>query len=138
MKIRLKIVLIVLPLIIASLLLVGFAASLSARNGITAVATAFLRFKSEELTNYAQTQWRVLEQNNLSTQQEFIDASRSSVASFARSLIRSETELILALDGSGTLVMQTAEITLAEAERAQILELIAAGKLGWPMVFAID
>lgn len=131
MKIRLKIVLIVLPLIVASLLLVGFAASLSARNGITAVATAFLRFKSEELTKYAQTQWNLLEQNNLSTQQEFIDASRSSVASFARSLIRSETELILALDGSGTLVMQTAEINLADKERAQILELIAAGKLGW-------
>jgi adenylate cyclase len=131
MKIRLKIVLIVLPLMVASLLLVGFAASLSARNGITAVATEFLRFKAEELVNYAQTQWTLLEQNNLSTQEEFVAASKSSVASFARSLIRSKTELILALDEAGRVVMQTDEITLQEQERERLLKLIAENELGW-------
>jgi adenylate cyclase len=131
MKIRLKIVLIVLPLIIASLLLVGFAASLSARNGITAVATEFLRFKAEELSRYAETQWTLLEQNNLSTAPEFVDASKSSVASFARSLIRGETELILAVDASGAPVMQTAEIGLEPDEQARLRELIAAGRPGW-------
>ena len=47
MNIRGKIILIVLPLIITPLLLTGVISALSARNGITSVATGFLRFKSE-------------------------------------------------------------------------------------------
>ena len=49
MNIRGKNILIVLPLIITPLLLTGVISALSARNGITAVATGFLQFKSEQL-----------------------------------------------------------------------------------------
>ena len=60
MSIRAKIVLIVLPLIIAPLLVTGYVSSLSARNGITRVATSLLRFKQEELLSYASSQWSLL------------------------------------------------------------------------------
>ena len=49
MSIRIKIVLIVVPLILATLLLTGVSSYFSASNGITRIAKDFLGFKSEEL-----------------------------------------------------------------------------------------
>ena len=63
MRIRWKIVLIVMPLLVVPLLLTGTASFLAARNGITGIATQFLRFKAEELENYAQSQWDLLVEN---------------------------------------------------------------------------
>ena len=54
MSIRAKIVLIVLPLIITPLVLIGVISTLSARNGITAVAAGLLQFKAEQLVTYAE------------------------------------------------------------------------------------
>ena len=134
MRIRAKFTLLVLPLIITPLLLVGLAASLAARNGITRVATEFLRFKSEELKNYATTQWNLLVENQLDTQQEYVTVSKTAVASFARSLIRSQSELILALDEQGKVAMSTSEIELSEPEAARLNELSASGEEGWTLI----
>ena len=49
MSIRWKIVLIVVPLILATLLLTGVSSYFSASNGITRVAKDFLGFKAQEL-----------------------------------------------------------------------------------------
>ena len=51
MSIRWKIVLIVVPLILATLLLTGVSSYFSASNGITRVAKDFLGFKAQELQN---------------------------------------------------------------------------------------
>ena len=134
MRIRAKFTLLVLPLIITPLLLVGLAASLAARNGITRVATEFLRFKSEELKNYATTQWNLLVENQLDTQQEYVTGSKTAVASFARSLIRSESELILALDEQGKVAMSTSNIELSEPEAARLNELSASGEEDWTLI----
>ncbi len=121
MKIRSKIVWIVLPLIIAPFILLGVAASLSARNGITKIATEFLRFKVDELYNYAASQWKVLEENNLTGKKEFIDATKAAVSSFAVTLVRSDTELIFAIDKSGKVVMSTGKLRLSEGETDDLL-----------------
>jgi class 3 adenylate cyclase/HAMP domain-containing protein len=134
MRIRAKFVLIVVPLIIAPLLLVGFAASLAARNGITQIATEFLRFKSEELRNYATTQWNLLVENQLDTRPEYLEVSKNAVASFARSLIRSESELILALDEQGRITMSTAPIEPLDQESSELAELALAGEEGWTQI----
>jgi adenylate cyclase len=131
MRIRAKFVLIVVPLIVTPLLLVGFAASLAARNGITRVATEFLRFKSEELKNYATTQWNLLVENQLDSRPEYVEVSKTAVASFARSLIRSETELILALDEQGQIAMSTAAIELSEQEMPGLIDLARSDEEGW-------
>ena len=49
LSIRWKILLIVIPLIVTTLLISGFAAVFSAETGITKVAIDFLGFKAEEL-----------------------------------------------------------------------------------------
>ena len=65
MSIRWKIILIVVPLILATLLLTGVSSYFSASNGITRVAKDFLGFKAQELQNQAESQWRLLVDNNL-------------------------------------------------------------------------
>ena len=134
MRIRAKFVLIVVPLIITPLLLVGFAASLAARNGITQIATEFLKFKSEELRNYATTQWNLLVENQLDTRPEYVEVSKTAVASFARSLIRNESELILALDELGRIAMSTAPIEPLDQESSELVELAQAGEEGWTQI----
>jgi adenylate cyclase len=134
MSIRAKIVLIVLPLIIAPLLVTGYVSSLSARNGITRVATSLLRFKEEELLSYAGSQWSLLVANNLAGNQEFVAASKDAVQSFARNMIRSSTELILAVDGNGQVVMSTGQIELSPEERQSLGELASTESFGWQQI----
>jgi hypothetical protein len=131
MSIRSKIILVFIPLIVAPLLLTAVAASLSARNGITAVATSFLRFKGEELVNYANGQWRLLLDNNLAANPDYVSVAKTAVASFARSLVRSDTELILAADPAGRLVMASRDIELSGREQEGLAALAAAGASGW-------
>ncbi|OHD69707.1 MAG: hypothetical protein A2V99_03265 [Spirochaetes bacterium RBG_16_67_19] len=134
MRIRFKLVLVVLPLIITPLLLVSLAASLAARNGITRVATDFLQFKAEQLANYAQTQWKLLADNGLQDNPEFLAVSKAAVESFARSLVRSQSELILAVEGSGQVVLRTEEVALEPAEQEELAGLAGAGRTGWLQV----
>jgi len=131
MNIRGKIILIVLPLIITPLLLTGVISALSARNGITTVATGFLQFKSEQLLNYADGQWAILEENNLEDSAPFREAAEAAVAAFARNLLRSPTELILALNADGDVAMQTGEVSLSESEAQALRALAETRERGW-------
>lgn len=134
MSIRAKIVFIVLPLIITPLLLTGIISSLSARNGITTVATEFLLLKTEQLINYADSQWSLLVENEMDKNQAFIDVSISAIGSFARNLIRSDTELIFAVDEQINVVMQTGETVLTDEDVEQITMLMAGNKIGWHQI----
>ncbi len=134
MTIRSKIIAVFIPLIIAPLLLTAVAASLSARNGITAVATAFLRFKSEQLVSYANGQWRLLLDNNLAANPEFVSVAKSAVASYATTLIRSGTELIVAVDKDGRVAMTTRDVELSPEESERLALAAAAGASGWQPV----
>lgn len=131
MNIRAKMVLLVLPLIVGPLLVTGYIAALSARNGITGIATNFLRFKIDDLENYANSQWSLLVQNNMVGSQEFVDAAKAAVASYARSLVRDEAELIFAVDSQGSLVLNTGDFTLSAPEAAQLSLLKANSSAGW-------
>ena len=136
MSIRAKVVLLVLPLIIAPLLLTGFVASLSARNGITSVATNLLAFKMDDLTNYANSQWSLLVENNFVGNQEYVDAARSAVGSYAQTLVRGDSELVFALDASGKVAMSTAPLELTQAESRDLIRELSAGTSGWIQIRA--
>ncbi len=108
MSIRWKIILIVVPLILATLLLTGVSSYFSASNGITRVAKDFLGFKAQELQNQAESQWRLLVDNNLTGNQQMVSATQAAVEGYARSIVRSATELILAVGEDGSVKMSTA------------------------------
>jgi adenylate cyclase len=134
MTIRSKIILIVLPLLLTPLILTVVIASLSARNGITIIATDFLRFKTDTLMNYSRGQWSLLEDNNLEEDSEFISVAKQAVGSYARAIVRNSTELILAVDGEGTTVMSSRELETDSGERQQLAEMFSAGRAGWQRV----
>ena len=130
MSIRIKIVLIVLPLILTTLLLAGTSSYFSATTGITRVAQEFLGFKASELEKYAESQWILLVENNFTERVEYVEATKSAVEDYARSVIRSDTELIVAFTNTGDLAMATDTIELADDEKAELLKLVAEDKAG--------
>ena len=131
MSIRLKILFIVIPLLVTTLLVTGFAAVFSAETGITRVAIDFLGFKAEELKKNADNQWGLLVGNDLSTNPEYVDTTKKAVESFAQSLIRSDTELIFAVDANDQVVMSTRPLTLQPDEIGTISKIRQSGKTGW-------
>lgn len=131
MNIRGKIVLVVLPLIIAPLVLTGVSAMLAARESVTTVAAGLLQFKAEQLTTYAQGQWDLLVANGLEADATYREASEAAVETFARSLLRSATELIVAVSGDGAIALRTGELADDDAGRALLADLAAAGASGW-------
>jgi adenylate cyclase len=126
MSIRIKIVLIVVPLIVATLALTGVSSYFSAYNGITRIAKDFLSFKSEELQTQAQSQWGLLIDNNLTAKPEMVSATQAAIEGYARSIVRSATELILAAAPDGAITMSTATVTLEPGEQQRIAELAGA------------
>lgn len=131
MNIRSKIILITLPLIITPLILTLIVAGLSARNGITVVATEFLTFKTDVLNNYIENQWDLLVSNDMDENEDFIDISKSAVEGFAKSLINSNSEHIFAVDKSGNLVMQSSELVLQDSDKELFKQLIETKSGGW-------
>jgi class 3 adenylate cyclase/HAMP domain-containing protein len=124
MKIRAKIFMVVLPLIIVTLSLAETASYFNALNGITRIAQQFLSFKAVELKKYSENQWDLLEENNYDSRPSMILAAQEAAAVYARSILLSDTELILALDNGGNLAMSTSPVTISEEEKARLLPLL--------------
>jgi class 3 adenylate cyclase/HAMP domain-containing protein len=131
MSIRTKIILIVLPLIAGPLVTTGYVASLTARNGITKVAASLLQFKLEELISYSSGQWSLLTDNGLAGTPAFLDATKSAVGAFAGNMVRSGTELILAVDAAGAVTMSSSDLKLSDSERYKLVAAIASKRFGW-------
>jgi adenylate cyclase len=126
MSIRLKIVLIVLPLLVATLALTGVSSYFSASTGVSRVAREFLAFKASQVRKHAESQWTLLVENGLTGREEMVAATREAVAAYVGSLATSATELTAAFAVDGSVAMSTAALTLTDAERAAIAALAAA------------
>ena len=131
MSLRSRIVLIVLPLIIAPMVVLGFVATFSARNSVTAIASRFLRFKAESISDYLDGQWQLLQQNALNDNPSFIEAMGTAVGSFAQNSIRQKSELIFAMDEAGDRVFETSDFELTPAEGDTLMNLMESGVVGW-------
>jgi len=124
MRIRAKIISIVLPLIIVTLTLAGFSAYFASTTGISEIARNFLGFKAEELEKYTENQWKLLVDNNFTDRLDMVEATKSGVEAFAYSIIRSNTEQIMAFNSEGKLEMQTGDLEISSIELRQIRILI--------------
>ncbi|OHD21644.1 MAG: adenylate cyclase [Spirochaetes bacterium GWB1_66_5] len=140
MGIRAKIILVVLPLIITTLLLTGASSFFSATNAITGVAKEFLGFKAVELEKYAAGQWGLLVENNFTENPAMVAATQAAIESYAASIVRSPTEVIFALDAQGELAMQTGELEVRPGEKAALAALAAGRKreLATPRIGGAD
>ncbi|MDR2552362.1 MAG: adenylate/guanylate cyclase domain-containing protein [Treponema sp.] len=122
MKIRSKIILVVLPLIVVTLVLAGAASYFTAARGISRIARQFLSFKAEELEKYAANQWELLVENGYAGRPDMVLAAQNSLEIYARSIVLSDTEIILGLDGEGKTAMSTSALDILPEERAPLLE----------------
>jgi adenylate cyclase len=129
--IRTKIVLVVLPLILAPLILTGVISTLSARNGITSIAAGLLQFKAEQLVTYADGQWNLLNANGLEGNPAYVEASKAAIESFAKSLVRSSTETIFALGPDGSAAIRSGELRTTPAEMEALQGIATSGSTGW-------
>lgn len=132
MSIRAKIILVVLPLIVATGAVVGISSSLLARSGITRVAVEALGFKARELRQYAENQWQLLVDNGLAEDEEYRTLSSQAISSYARTLVQSESEKILAITAEGEVAFQTGPVAdPGDAERRALREAFASEQTGW-------
>jgi class 3 adenylate cyclase/HAMP domain-containing protein len=130
MKFRVKIVLVVLPLIIVSLTLTEIASYFHAVNGVTRLARQLLGFKLGELEKYAENQWELLVENNYAGRPAMVAAAEAAVELYARSIILSDTEVIFALDSEGNTVMSTSPPNILPDEKSPLLAQLTAGEQG--------
>jgi len=130
MKIRLKMFLVVLPLVVATLALAQAASYFNAVNGVTRLAREFLGFKLGELEKYADNQWSLLVENNFAGRPDMVEAAQIAVEMYAQSIVLSATERIFALDDDGNVVMATGPVYLREAEREPLMRILRAENPG--------
>jgi len=121
MSIRLKILFIVLPLLIVSMVLAGTSSYFVATNSINRVTTELLSFKAFELDKYLQGQWNLLVENDFIDRPEMVAATQAGVLTFSQSIIRSSTELIMAVNQKGEVAMISGEAK-ATPEEIQALK----------------
>ncbi|MFW5826282.1 MAG: adenylate/guanylate cyclase domain-containing protein, partial [bacterium] len=135
MSIRLKIILVVLPLLIVTILLVGITSAYSARSGITRVAIEALGFKAQELQKYAQNQWDLLVRNDLAGNPDYLAVTRRAVESYAQTLVRSASEVIFAVGTDGRVEMSTADLALEDPGEIETLSNRASrSREGWQRI----
>ncbi len=131
MSIKTKIIMVVLPLLVASMIITATISFYSARSGITRIAISFMSFKSEELLNYADNQWQLLVANGLSEEETYVEAAKKAIESYARSIVKSKTELIFALDKDSQVVLATSDFKLGIEEKSALFTYQKGGTSGW-------
>ena len=138
MRIRVKMVLVVLPLLFVTMVLVGASAYFAATTGITRIATDFLGFKVRELEKHLATEWQILVDAGLSDRPDMVQATQLGAESFSRSMLWSDTEAILAVTDEGDLALSTEDLTLTEQELGAISELEGATGLTTISIGGVD
>ncbi|MFP4432502.1 MAG: adenylate/guanylate cyclase domain-containing protein [Spirochaetaceae bacterium] len=123
MKIRGKIILVVLPIVFVAVIVAASAAFFLATNAVTQVMQEFLSFKVSQVERYAQSQWQLLVDNGFAGRPEMVEAAQSGVETFARSMVRTDTEVIFALNGDGEVEMTTSPFAVTPEERERLSEL---------------
>lgn len=135
MRLRFRLNVMILPVVVAVVLLGGVLTSLASRSALTRVANRHLTYKAEQLRDHAYSEWSILEDLGLADRPEYSAAARESFRSYARSLLRTRTELILVVDSGGEPVMgiglgaseDTNEVPEATAESRDSVDL----PVGW-------
>lgn len=123
-----------MPLLIASVVLAGVSSYFSAASAVTRLAVDFLTFKAEELENYANSQWNLLVDNGFVGRSDMEQAAQTAVQSFGRSILRSSTEAIFAIDNKGVLALQIGAIGGSDdisVDLEAIQKTVSAGQRGF-------
>ncbi|MFW6253033.1 MAG: adenylate/guanylate cyclase domain-containing protein, partial [bacterium] len=87
MKIRMKVALVVIPILVATVVMVGVFSYFNATTGITRVARELLDFRTQELDRFARGQWQILLENDFADDPEMVAATELSIERQARGML---------------------------------------------------
>jgi class 3 adenylate cyclase/HAMP domain-containing protein len=126
-KIRAKILFVALPLLTVAVAMVSVASYLLAAASVNRLAIEFFTFMAEEITNYADGQWNLLVENNAVGNAFMEDAAKQAVENFSRGILRSDTQVIFALDKTGAIAMLTGPVSPDDQELAVLMPYAETG-----------
>ncbi len=98
---------------------------------MTRIAMESLGFKAEELRTYANNQWSLLVSNGLTERDEYREITKNAISSYASSLIRSDSEIIFAVNENKEIAFATAAVKLDTDEKLVLGNLKKNGREGW-------
>ncbi len=123
LRLRLRAYLMILPLVASGVTVIGVFTGMETRAALTQVTNRYMAFKAEQLRDYFFSEWDVLTRLGLDKYPEYGPAVERSFRSYAYSLLRSDTELIVVLDSSGEplmLIRRTEDAAPAAAGQKEI------------------
>jgi adenylate cyclase len=109
MKIRMKVLMVVLPLLVLPLLLIGVTSFLSARNGITKVAKEFLSYKAAELYKFCSRQEDIISETGLGDIEGYRSIAQKAARDYADVIKLSDTGYFIVFNSEGTVVFPREE-----------------------------
>ncbi len=130
MNIRVKLILVVLPIIVLAVVLAGMSSYFIASGAVNRVTTELLSFKSLELEKYAESQWNLLVESGMTDRPDMVEAASRGVESFGRTILTSDTEVVFAVDANGAPAMRTSTVNVLDAERERFLAAFKKGERG--------
>ncbi|GAB1458042.1 hypothetical protein MASR2M48_33500 [Spirochaetota bacterium] len=125
---RIKIILVVLPILIVSVVLAGMASRFMATCGGQGLPLNSLDFKASELEKYAESQWNLLVENGVSDRPDMAAAAKAGVESFARAIVQGSSELIIAMSNDGSIDMRTASVETMPEETESLKALFESSR----------
>lgn len=124
-SIRLKIILVVVPLLIVAMALVAASSFFVASNAVSSVTEDFLRFKARQLELYAEGQWDILVENELDDRPDMRRAAERGIEAYSRSIRERESEAVFIFEADASLHSATISVELEGDEPDEIRALIA-------------
>lgn len=103
-RLRVKMYLMILPLVVIVVIVSGFLTSLESQTAMTRAANRHMTYKAEQMRDFAYSEWNVIERLKLAGKEEYRIAAEQSLLSYAYSLLRTGTEQIFVFDADGLLI----------------------------------
>ncbi len=118
MRLRFKLYAMILPLIAIVSILSGYHSFQQSYAALGRIANRHLAFKAEQLRDFSYSEWEVIVKLGLQGKAEYRAAMEKSILSYAGSLLRGDSELIVALDGQGSVKAAVGKGAVPESGRA--------------------
>ncbi len=105
-----KILLTIIPILICSFTINAFVSVTSSRQNLFNISNQFMKYKIEQLSNYSANQWNNLKKSGFAEDPVYISIVKKSIESYAKNMIRKNSEYIFAINSSGNLIFSTSNI----------------------------
>jgi len=129
-SIRYKILVVVVPLLSASMILLTIVSVGFARNGITKIATEFLGYKINEIIQKAANEVETLKESGFGSDPMFVEEIKKGVESYAGSITKRDIESVLAIDGKGIIRIST-DSFLKTGQEVDFFHLFSSKESDW-------